>query len=756
MKSNILYKFLFIYFNILGLTSNAQEFSIKGQVKFINSTQAIENATIFLVADSISTFTDRNGFFTISNLKKKAYQLSVSKNGYETNTYSINLNSDVELNIDLTKTSKILSTINIVSGRSIVQSDLITSVDMKIRPINSSQDLFRLVPGLFIAQHAGGGKAEQLFFRGFDSDHGTDFYISMDGMPVNMVSHAHGQGYADFHFVIPETIDKLKVYKGPYAAKFGDFSTSGSAEFTTMKNIDNSFIKLEVGNYDTYRLVTMLNLSNPNKPLFSKKGNENFYVAGEYAYSNSYFDIKQRFSRYNIFSKYSSTIGKKNIITISLSNFKAQWNGSGQIPQRAIDQGLISRYGSIDSTEGGNTKRLNINTTLSTILNNHSTLKNQIYYVNYGFKLYSNFTFFLQDTTNGDAIAQTDQRHIVGYTSSYENSSKIGKYNIQWSSGVGLRYDHAIISLEKVKYRNLIAITNKGILNQLNIFAYEDATIQLRKNISLNVSVRFDYFNFNYSSLIDKNPSVAKGKFRVSPKLNFSYTYNEHLQLFVKSGLGFHSNDARVLAKNKQANSLPIALGYEIGAEIKVSKSLFINSSLWGLSMQSELVYVGDEGTAETNNPTQRIGLDIGLRYQLSKNFFTDIDFNYNYGKLIGVEKGKNNIPLAPRITSVGGFTYKNKNGLNASIRYRYIDSRPANEDNSVKAKGYFLIDAVLSYHIKQFNLGLNIENLLNSKWNEAQFDTESRLQAEKTAVSELHFTPGTPIFIKGLITYQF
>ena len=171
---------------------------------------------------------------------------------------------------------------------------------------------------------------------------------------------------------------------------------------------------------------------------------------------------------------------------------------------------------------------------------------------------------------------------------------------------------------------------------------------------------------------------------------------------------------------------------------------------------ESELVYIGDEGTVETNNPTQRLGTDLSFRYQITDKLFADIDLNYNHGRLVGAPKGENFIPLAPRLTTIGGLTIKQDKGINASLRYRFIDSRPANENNSVTAKGYFLMDAAVSCRLSKIEFGLSAENLLNSIWNQAQFDTESRLSNESLPVSELHFTPGTPFFFKGNVTYSF
>jgi outer membrane receptor protein involved in Fe transport len=220
------------------------------------------------------------------------------------------------------------------------------------------------------------------------------------------------------------------------------------------------------------------------------------------------------------------------------------------------------------------------------------------------------------------------------------------------------------------------------------------------------------------------------------------------VQLFARSGFGFHSNDARSVAIGA-AGSLPRAIGYEVGSSFKPLPELVVNAAVWALHLQDELVYVGDEAVVESAGPTRRLGVDLALRYQLSPSLFADVDLNLNRGRAVGAPKGENYIPLAPSFTSIGGLTLKRPSGLSASLRYRHLDSRPANEDNSVRARGYFLLDAVASYTHRRYQVGLTVENLLDVDWNEAQFDTESRLPNEAAPVSELHFTPGTPFFAK-------
>jgi outer membrane receptor protein involved in Fe transport len=612
-----------------------------------------------------------------------------------------------------------------------------------------------LVPGLFIAQHAGGGKAEQIFLRGFDCDHGTDFSVNIDGMPVNMVSHAHGQGYADFHFVIPETIDKLKVFKGTYNTAYGDFATAGAGEFSTKNNIGKSMVKLEGGQFGTYRAMAMLDLLRGNH-LFTKR-NENFYVAGEYYYANSYFEHSQNFNRYNIFTKYTAQFGSRNFLSFSASTFSSDWNASGQIPSRAVSEGIISRFGSLDPTEGGQTARTNANLQLSTSLKNGGMLRNQLYYSHYNFNLYSNFTFFLHDSINGDQINQTEKgRDIYGYKISYEKTNTIAGKTLKTIAGAGTRIDNGDISLRHSVKRTILDTMAIGHLTQQNASAYVDETLFLTDKFSVNAGLRFDYFDFKFTNLQYDSLTGHKQVPKVSPKLNLYYDATENVQLFAHAGYGFHSNDARSVVLKTSYNNVPTALGYEIGSTFKIGRKMIVNAALWGLDLQNELVYVGDEAIVEITGATRRLGTDLSIRYQLTKQFFIDADLNYNHGRYINLPKGENFIPLAPSLTSTGGLSFRREKGLNASLRYRYMNTRPANEDNSVQALGYFLLDAVVNYTTPKFQIGLSAENLLNTKWNQAQFDTESKLKGESKPVSELHYTPGTPFFLKASLAFFF
>ena len=737
--------------------------TLRGTVADSLSGQPVAGVSVGLQGQPGGTATDALGNFRLSDVKPGRYALRLGALGYRAQAVPVTVQAGESLRLSLRVATTTLSLAEVtVSQPQDPNQSLaaISHIDQLLRPVNSAQDLLRLVPGLFIAQHAGGGKAEQIFLRGFDCDHGTDFAVSVDGLPVNMVSHAHGQGYADFHFVIPETVEQLKVYKGPYTARFGDFATAGAGEFSTKTHLEHSQVKLEVGQFATRRALVMLDLLGLDHHLLSKRP-ESAYVAAEYNFTNSYFDQPQHFKRFNGMAKYTGQLSDKTSLTLLGSHFTSNWDASGQIPERGIEQGIISRYGSIDPTEGGRTSRTNASVVLTTALPHDAVLRQQAYYSKYDFSLFSNFTFFLHDSINGDEINQTDDRHLFGYTATYERDDRLGARSLHSTLGVGTRNDFSTLGLRHTVRRETLDTITTGHLFEQNINAYLDETLSLTDRLTVNAAVRADFFTFDFRGrLADGNTGMLAplagrvARARVSPKLNLYYQLTPVVQLFARSGFGFHSNDARGVIRGANANVLPRAIGSEIGSTFKPLPGLVVNAALWSLHLQDELVYVGDEAVVESTGPTQRYGLDLSVRYQLGRRLFLDGDFNYNHGRQIDAPEKANYIPLAPTFTSTGGLTYKSPKGLSGSLRYRHIDSRPANDDGSIRARGYFLLDAVLAYTTSRFQIGASAENLLNVEWNQAQFATQTRLlntpKREPTeGIDELHFTPGTPFYAK-------
>jgi len=734
----------------------AHTVSIKGVVYSKGTNTPLEGATVAIPILNKISLTDEFGSYKFYGLKAGDYELKISYLGFLQESKTVTVRNEVPTLITshLETGSLELKEISVLANRNNPLNP-ISAVDLQVRPIQNAQEILRSVPGLFIAQHAGGGKAEQIFLRGFDIDHGTDINLTADGMPVNMVSHAHGQGYSDLHFLIPETIEAVDFGKGPYEADKGNFATAGYADFRTRTALDQNSIKIEAGQYDTYRAVGLVNILGER----ARQNHQNAYIASEYLFSNGYFDAPQHLNRLNVMSRYQGIFRESTVLNASLSAFRSNWDASGQIPERAVRDGSISRFGAIDNTEGGNTSRYNANVNLDKTLNNGALIKNQLYFIKYNFELYSNFTFFLNDPVNGDQIRQKEDRQIYGYRSSYQKDLTLLGSPFRQEIGIGFRYDDINDSeLSRTKNRKLtLSEIQKGNIEELNAFAYVSSTWELTPRFSINAALRADKLTFNYKSLLEADIALAaqeSAQQRLSPKLNLTYVLSPVMQVYLKSGMGYHSNDTRVSAGVTDREALPAARGTDL--TFKPVNRLFLNAALWYLDLDQELVYVGDEGVVEPSGKSRRYGLDLSIRSQLSNNLFLDSDLNLARPRFTEEATGQNFVPLAPTITSTGGLSYQTPKNIKGSLRYRFLGKRAANEDYSLTADGYFLVDAVASYTVRKLEFKLSGENLLNSKWKEAQFATQSRLIGEENPVSEIHFTPGTPFFIKAGISYSF
>jgi outer membrane cobalamin receptor len=673
------------------------------------------------------------------------------------------------------KTSKGLITIGMDNGQIDLKEVIIapsltcssfhtlSTLDLNLRPVNSSQDLMRLVPGLFIAQHMGGGKAEQIFLRGFDADHGTDVNVSVDGMPVNMVSHIHGQGYADLHFLVPETIKNFDYGKGPYYTGYGDLNTAGYLSYTTKDALEKSMINMEGGQFNTFRIAGVIDLLSEK----AKQNGENAYIAGEYNYTDGAFKLPEHYKRANLFGKYTKKIDADNKLSLSVSTFSTGWTASGEIPERAVaantigvdNQGnaikipaapiTINRFGSIDSAQGGKSTRVNAIAKLTTDLKNNWTMENELYYTHYTFLLHVNSTFFAEDSINGDERQQQEARDMFGYNGKLCKSSYFGNSILTSTIGLSSRFDRTYgtaYSNVTEQYR-LLGYISQGDIRQNNTGFYLDETLESGKWL-FNAGSRIDYFNFNYQD-------TTKMQVIVSPKVNIQYTATNSLQFYLKAGKGFHSNNAIAVIGNDGLKTIPAAYGADLGLNWKPIPHLYVNAALWYLYLSQEFVYT-DDGDIAPGGKTKREGVDLSARYQLAKWLFADLNVNLARPRLADSAKNTGYLALAPAFTSTGGLDFKFKNGINGGLSYRYIHSRPGNNTNTLIADGYCVTDLKINYTQKRYEIGLTIENLLNTKWNEFEAEEVSRLKGEHVPVDQMSFTPGTPFFAKIRIAVFF
>ena len=747
-----------IILTLITYITHAQIF-IKGKVIDEITRQPIEYAGVQSLANQRGTVTDKFGNF---QLAMPTDTLTVSYMGYATKLFKPD-NTAVRQIITLTRGQIDLQAVQISPNLNNASFHTLSTLDLNLRPVNSSQDLMRLVPGLFIAQHMGGGKAEQIFIRGFDADHGTDINVSVDGMPVNMVSHIHGQGYADLHFLIPETVSTFDFGKGPYYTDKGDFTTAGYLNYTTKDALDKSMISLEGGQFNTFRATGMIDLLSSK----AKQNGENAYIAGEYNYTDGAFKLPEQYKRTNLFGKYSKQLDDNNKLSISASTFSTSWVASGEIPERAVaantiaidDNGnaikvpaaptTINRFGTIDSAQGGRSTRTNAILKLATDLKNNWTMENQLYYTHYTFLLHVNSTFFAEDPVNGDERQQHEARDMYGYNGRISKRNYFGNSSLISALGISSRFDrtqgteHSNVT-EQYQFLDDIS---KGDIRQNNTGLFLDETFESGKWL-INAGTRLDYFNFNYHD-------TTKTNVIVSPKINIQYTANSTTQLYLKAGKGFHSNNAIAVISNNGLQTLPAAYGADLGLNWKPIQHLYLNTALWYLYLQQEFVYT-DDGDIAPGGKTRRMGVDLSARYQLTHWLFADLNINLAKSRLVDSIAGHGYLALAPTLTSTGGLDFKLPNGINGGLSYRYMHSRPGNNTNTLIADGYYVTDLKINYTKKRYEVGLSIENLLNTKWNEFEAEEVSQLRGEAAPVDQMSFTPGTPFFAKLRVSLFF
>lgn len=581
-------------------------------------------------------------------------------------------------------------------------------------------------------------------------------------MPVNMVSHAHGQGFADAHFIIPEAVQEVDYGKGPYQIDKGNLCTAGYVALKTKNELDNNFIKGEAGSFGYYRMAAGLQLLTRNQ---DSNAHQDAYIMGEYGYNRSYFDAPQNFNRFNLMGKYTNYISNDKIFSLTLSGFRSSWDASGQIPTRAVEQGLVGRYGGIDP-ESGLTGRYNMNLQYYQSINNNSSVKSNLYLAYYHFNLYSDFTYFAQDPDQGDQIFQSEKRVVAGYNSEYATNYTAGGLKMKTQAGVGIRYDnitgnelsHTIgktVLLNRVQY---------GDINETNVFGYVNQTIYVLPRLVINLGTRFDQFVQQYTNRMpnEKTRSTATtGK--LSPKAGVYYNFSDNARVYYNYGTGFHSNDTRTVALGgvPAGNTVPQAFSHDLGVVIKPVRRLLLSAAVWHLNLQQEFAYAGDMAVIDTSGRTRRMGIDFSARYEIFKWLYADFDINYAHCRAIDQPAGNDFIALAAPLTSIGGLTFKVNKSITASLRYRHIGDRPATDDNTLTALGYTVCDAVVNYSRKKYEFGVQVQNLFNTEWNEAQFATETRLKLpggslEQSSATDVCFTPGTPFFIKFSATYKF
>jgi outer membrane receptor protein involved in Fe transport len=645
--------------------------------------------------------------------------------------------------------------VSIIGTRPVAVSSqqFIPDQEYLLQPQGRPAQVLRLIPGMITMEHSGGaGKADQYFLRGFDADHGTDVAFFADGMPINFRSHAHGQGYTDLNFIIPETIEGLDVSKGAYLPEYGDFATAGAVNFRTREVVKEGVIQLSSGQFDTQRHLVMFS------PTTDKVRS---LIAAEGYYTNGPFQSDNRYFRANLLGKMTMNPTGRSELSVTGTFHKAQWNASGEVPLRSVTGGTLDRFGSLDPSEGGNTTRSTVR------LNYHyDTTSGGRFFANaygqyYKFDLYSNFTFLLNDPVQGDGIQQSDRRVIYGGDAGYRQAGRFLDAESAVTVGVQSRVDDIHARLGTQVKRNPLDTTIDSDVMEASYSPFVKAEIQPASWMRLVGGVRGEWFTFDVRNRCATCSVQQAGRTTSGlalPKANMILGPWLATELFVNYGEGYHSNDARSAVA---PGSVPLARArtYEVGARSKPwgQEGIELIATLWAINLQSELVFVGDGGTTDIRGATKRRGLEVAARGQV----WGPLSFNGSLTWSRARFEDGAPVPNAPELTAYGALLLRWPEGLTSQIQATYLGVRSL--DENLKAPAWVDIDLSERYRLPitlphgRMEAFLFVQNLLNTKWEQATFGFSSRLAGEPASgVRDIHFVPGSPRFVMGGVAWYF
>jgi hypothetical protein len=600
------------------------------------------------------------------------------------------------------------------------------------------------VPGVIITQHSGDGKANQYFLRGFNLDHGTDFLTTINHMPVNMPTHAHGQGYSDINFLLPELVSRVAYKKGPYFAEEGDFSSAGAADIDYYTKMPRGVASLGFGS-DGYRRAMAANSfdSGPGHLLY---GFELFHNDGPWVNPEDY----RKLNGVLRFSQGTNADG----YTVSLMGYDGKWNATDQIPQRAVDAGTISRFGTIDPTDGGRTSRYSLSLDRHKTLENGAVFHMDIYAIKYRLNLFSNFTYFLDHPFPvGDQFEQADDRTVVGLTPRWVFTENWGERQMTHKLGVDARRDDINVALYNTTARERVDTTPSTARSdkvlQTGVGLYYENALQWTETFRSIAGVREDFYGARVDSDNPANSGTTNAHI-TSPKLNFIFGPFDKTEYFLNYGQGFHSNDARgtTITTAAKVPALVKTRGEEIGMRTEVVPHLQSSLSLWRLELDSELVFKGDAGTTEASRPSLRRGVEWSNRYIPHDWLIVDLDLSVSRARFTDNDPlvAGNYIPGAvDRVASLG-VTVKDLGPWSGTVHARYFGPRPLIEDNSVRSQSSVILSARASYKFDaKTSVNFDVFNLLNRKANDIEYYYLSQRCPTCAPDKDIHFHPAEP-----------
>jgi hypothetical protein len=611
---------------------------------------------------------------------------------------------------------------------------VVTARQLDARPMQRAGDVLESVPGVIISQHSGEGKANQYYLRGFNLDHGTDLALSVAGAPVNMPTHAHGQGYSDANLLIPELISGVQYKKGPYYADEGDFASAGAVNINYVNVLQHPIASLTGGSFG-YR-----------RALFADSHTLAHGVvlgALELSRSDGPWVHPDGYDKINALLRYTGGDASR-AYSVTLSVYDGRWSSSDQIPDRAIREGL-SQYGEIDATDGGKSHRYSAVAEWQSG-SERALTKASAYAIGYGLDLFSDFTYFLDDPVHGDQFEQRDERIVLGGRTTHQTTGTFFGRPAETLLGFDVRHDHiGALGLYHTRDRQRLDTIRSDRVFQTSGGLFAQTSVQWSEKVRAVAGLRGDAYEFDVSGT-KANAAL------LSPKLNLIFGPWRGTELYVSAGNGFHSNDGRgTVAAVDRVTPLARTTGAEIGLRAVGIPRLQSTIAVWGLDISSELVFAGDAGMTEPSRSSRRTGIEWSNYYRLTDHLVADADLAYSRARFRDGAPENDRVPGAVEGVLSAGVSLYDLGRFTGGLRYRYLGPRPLVENNAVRSEASHLVNADVRFALTpRLRIGIEALNLGNARVSDIDYFYRSRLPGEPLAgVDDVHTHPVEPRAIR-------
>ncbi|MCC7488534.1 MAG: TonB-dependent receptor [Gammaproteobacteria bacterium] len=654
----------------------------------------------------------------------------------------------------------VIGRLDVLEGAPLAATEgVVTQEQLDARPLGRTGEILEVVPGLIVTQHSGDGKANQYFLRGFNLDHGTDLATSVDDVPVNMPTHGHGQGYTDINFVIPELVQEVEYRKGTYYADAGNFAAAGTVNLAWRDRLDQPFATLEGGEYGYRRALLAGSLGLAGGDLL---------LAADYTGNDGPWDLDENLSRLNALGRYSRATDSGRL-SLTLQAYDADWDATDQIPRRAVDAGLIDRFGAIDRSDGGASHRYSLAAHADGALG-AGHYRALAYAVDYRMALYSNFTY-ATDPVDGDQFEQLDDRSIYGGSASWSLPLPSLGQSGALQLGTDLRYDDiGTVGLYNTVARRRTGTVREDAVKHGSIAAFASLDTRWLDWLRTNLGLRADYFHFDVDSNIAANSGTESAS-ELSPKLSVVFGPWRQTEFFANAGKGFHSNDARgtTIRVDPTDPSVPVskvdplvdAFGSEVGLRTALLPRTQLSLGLWQLRLDSELLFVGDAGITEPNRKSERRGLEFSVIHSPLDWLVLDLDLAWTHARFDEPDPNDpaagDRIPGAVDSVAALGIAIDHPSGWTGGLRIRHFGPAPLVEDNSVRSEATTVVNLEAGYRLTpRVKLTATLLNLFDAEDNDITYYYESQLPGEPAPVADIHFHPVEPRTLRLALTAGF